>query len=487
MKKLLTLAILLLPTLVSGQTSAQTNSETSVTSEQTNSETSETTSETSVTSEQTNNEQTNNEQNALIANLLDIDEDASWFERFIAYEAERILQLDPYGVTAQMPQGWLKIKWDTGFIEAGHRYNRFGELGPVFAPLSFESNGEQVIEADLGFGGTGHGYTLQMSYGLFDRLNWYVEHTWTFQHVTIDPSLATVDEDGNYIHPGYASFFDIDDPQAYDSEEFLYNTFPMLGRPTPDTEYNATWMRGDVNTGFSWNFFRNERMSAAITPRIFIPTGYVPDPNSSIFYGTGPALESSVGGWMTSVTQGLDFRLLRLPPWIEIIASTETTLGYAFKQERPYPTNFLQPDPLAQQIDPSAFPDLSELEGTFDYTPGISVDWYAKTGFQFGPLGLSAGYGLKYSQEPLMGSDTDPNFQLMVDSLEIMGSQTQHLVQVGASLSLLPLRIPGNIGASYTEAIGGQNAIVFDNYWIINAELFFPIFALWNPRPWERD
>ena len=412
------------------------------------------------------------------------DPDASWFSNFIGYEVNRILGMDLYGVTAQLPAGWLKFKWDWGMIEAGSRYNGVGDLGPVMEPIQFEQDGNTLISADLGLSGQGGGHTIQMSYGIIDPLDWYIEHTWFYQNVSLDPVLEQVDDNGNFIDPSVGSLIGVDDPQNYNAEQFLYDTLPRLGRPTPSTTYRGRRVTGDINTGFSWNYFRNMRMSASVTPRVFLPTGNQPPPNQNLTYGTGPALETSVGGWIVSATQGLDFRVYRRG-FLDIITSTETTLGYGFRQSRPYPTNFVEPDPLAQQLDPVAFPDLSDLEGDFEYTPGWSFDWNAQLSVALGPLGLLGGYGIQHSTEPLIRGDEE--FVQMVEALELLGSQTLYLVQGGASLSLLPIYIPMNIGFSYRAAVAGRDAIVFDNYWTISAEMFLPIFALWNPRPWEND
>ncbi|MCA9298427.1 MAG: hypothetical protein KDA28_05135, partial [Phycisphaerales bacterium] len=335
--------------------------------------------------------------------------------------------------------------------------------------------------------GTGAGHTLQMSYGVIDRLDWYWETTFYRQNISIDPVLAEVDDEGNHLSPAIAPILGVEDTQGYGAEEFLYDTFPALGRPTPQTTFTARRLMGDINTGFSWNYFRNSRMSGALTPRIFIPSGWQPEPEQDILYGTGPALEVNGQGWATSTTHGLDFRLFRSAPWFDVIASTETTIAYGFNQNREFPTNFVAPLEVAQQLDPEAFPDMSGLSGTFDYIPGWSFDWLAQINFQLALFGVGFGYGVQHSSAPTIRIDeSDPaqvGFVQMIDSLELIGSSTANLIQVGGSVSLLPIYLPMNVAFSYKRYVGGHDVIALDNWIQVTLEAVAPVFMLWNRDP----
>lgn len=397
---------------------------------------------------------------------------------FLWGEIDRIGELDLYGVSSQLPKGYLGVKWDWTTIKAGSRFDADGNEGPAMEPIEFIGNdGQKDISIDLGLNGKGGGHTFQVSYGITDPLDWYVEIPFTYMNIQLSPTVAVIDEEGNKIDPALAAAAGYD-PKAYDVETFLYDTMPRLGRPTPATGYKARWLLGDINTGFSWNYTRSKRFSASMVGRVFLPTGKVQNPNNALFYGTGPALDTSTGGWAMGMTHGLDLRVLKYEPWFfDMIVSTELTIAYAFQQRRPYPTNFVPPDPALARLDPATFPDLSHLEGDFDYTPGFSVDWIAGVQMQIAVLGLAFAYGTSFQQAPWLSGD--PAFVSMVEGLELIGQQTLRSWQVGASLPLLPL-LPASLGVSYRKAVSGNNAIVFDDYWQVTVQAYAPLFLLWE-------
>ena len=411
---------------------------------------------------------------------------------YLNREFERIGGMDLYGVTSQLPKGYLSMKWDWGTITASKRYNRFGELGPVMEPISFTApDGSEIINIDLGLSGGGGGHTFQFSYGISDPVDWYFELPFTYMDISFSPKMSAVknaagetykDELGNTykIHPDYAPLLGVTNPLQYNECKFMYETLPALGRPTPATEFRASWLLGDINTGFSWNIFRNERMSIALTPRVYFPTGRAPDPNSNLMYGTGPEMETGIGGWAVGATQGYDIRLFKYKFWLDIILSSELTIGYAFKQERAYPTNFVTPSPLASALDDRSFPDLTHLEGTFSYTPGFSLDWTAQLQIQVAILGLGVAYGVQYAQEPSLGAD--PAFISMVEGLELFGPMYQEGVQLAASISLLPFYIPIDIAIQRRWITGGYNTIVFDDFWQLTVKAYLPLKWLWDRK-----
>lgn len=403
-------------------------------------------------------------------------------------ELHRIGQLDLYGVSAQLPQGFLKIKWDYGWLDANSRFDADGNRGPVFQPLSFELNGEEQLNVDLDMSGRGHGHTFQVSYGITDPLDWYIEIPFTAMQLRIDPQVNAIDDEGNTIGATAASFFGVEDRMAYNASNFLYETFPQLGRPAPAVGYDGKWLLGDINTGFSWNIFRSHRFSTAWTNRVFLPTGNVPAPESSITYATGPEPEIGVGGWGVSTTSGYDLRVAQLPPWVDVIASTEIGFGYFFKQSRPYPSNFTAPSPIAAQLDPESFPDLSHLDGEFDYTPGFSTNWSAQLNVQVLIVGFGVAYGWQHAQKPHL--DGDPAFEQMVNGLELLGARSLSEVQVGGSLSLLPFYVPVQLGLVRRFLVDGRDTLAFDNFWQLTVETVAPLHMLWNRearRPAPRE
>jgi hypothetical protein len=407
-----------------------------------------------------------------------------WWGRFMDKELELIGKMDLYGVTSQLPQGYAYIKWDWGTIEAGNRYDSRRRKGPVMKPIQFtqDTDGdgieEKLISIDMGLKGKGGGHTFQFSYGIIDALDWYIEVPFTYMNLGFSPKTQIIDDEGNRVAPSLASVLGIKNPKTFNAYQFNNELLPLLGRPSLDTSYEGKWLLGDINTGVSWNIYRNHRFSVALTPRVFLPTGHQPSSNSNLLWGTGPEMETGMGGWGAGFTQGYDVRLFQYSYWVSVVLSAEVAMAYGFPQQRAYPTNFPVPNPMAVALDPSAFPDLSHLEGKFRYTPGFSMSALLQLNVQVTLLGLSAGIGVMHSQEPEL--DADRSFIQMAKSLELLGTMQQELFQLGASLNLLPLYIPVELGFSYKKNISGYNAIVFDNYFQFTLKTYFPIWRDWD-------
>ena len=408
------------------------------------------------------------------------------YRGWLRSEIERIgNDYDLYGVSAQLPAGYLKFKWDYGWLTADSRFDRYGNRGPVINPITEvdPTTGETQLDVGLDVSGSGHGHTFQTSYGITDPLDWYVEVPFTAMNLNLNPDVRVVDDEGNRIG-SIGSLLGYTDRTAYDEEAFLYETLPALGRPAPAVGYDGRWLLGDINTGFSWNFFRNERFSSAYTGRVYLPTGHIPSPESSLTYATGPQPEIGVGGWGVSSTSGYDLRLYK-HSWIDIILSHELGFGYFFKQSRPYPTNFTEPNPiftepnsLAAQLDPGLAADLSNLEGEFDYTPGFNLTWAAQLNMSVAIFGLGVAYGWQYSQEPVI--EGDEAFISMVEAMELLGASAINEVQLGASVNLLPLYIPANVGLTRRIVVGGRDTLAWSNFWQLTVETIVPMYLLWD-------
>jgi hypothetical protein len=371
---------------------------------------------------------------------------------------KRAIELDLYGVTAQLPQGVASAKWDYTVLKANRRYDNHRRLGKLLAPL--ELGGETI---DLGMGGEGGGHTFQFSYGIIDSLDWYFELPYMFMDVAFNPNDA--------------------------AKNFFCTVFPSLGRQIPDMRYKAKWVMGDINTGFSWNIYRNKVLSVALTPRIYLPTGHQPSPNRSLTYAMGPELEMGIGGWAVGFTQGYDVKLFQWSHWVGAVASTEFAFSYALPQTRKYPSNFTQGAQLPGE-EGKMFPDLSHLnpenpnyinDRDFTYIPGMGFSWLGQINFSVLNFGFGAAIGLDHSAEAEFGGDTDPAFQMMADALELTGTQTLYAMQLACSVNLLPFYIPAEVAFQWRKAIDGYNAIVFDDYYQIMIKGYFPVLpSLWK-------
>lgn len=416
------------------------------------------------------------------------------YKEFMDSEIEKVAEMDLYGVTSQLPKGYLSMKWDWGTITAKNRYNNKRRLGPVMEPITFsDDNGDPLISIDMGLKGHGGGHTFQWSYGIIDELDWYFELPFTYMDISFYPTPLQVgtDDDGNaiYVADSAAALLGIRDPKTFSGCDMNYYVLPALNRPAVATHSKGEWVLGDINTGFSWNIFRNERFSVALTPRVFLPTGHKPDPNNNLTYGTGAEIETGIGGWAVGFTQGYDLRLFKYSYWVDIVLSSEFSTSYGFPQKRKYPTNF--PDMRAtddpetavdesaapttgELMDPNMFPQLHGLQGEFTYTPGWSLDWTAQLQFNFAIFGFAVGYGITHSQEPELTGD--PAFITMAKGLELLGQSTTEAVQIAASVSLLGLYIPLDIAFKYTKVVDGYNAIVFDDFFQLTLKGYIPLF-----------
>ena len=424
---------------------------------------------------------------------------------FIDREIDKIGTMDLYGVTAQLPRGYFKFKWDWSSLTATQRYNSEHNAGPALHitptikqnwkdPKTGKTVQKDVplLDLDFGLNGKGGGHTIQMSYGILGNFDWYIEIPIQYMEVSFNPKLNPIEEldpttgllvpSQNQLHPQLASFLGYTNRSGIDGWGFLKRLMPQLGRPLPAERFKGAWLLGDINTGFSWNWFRNSRMSAALTPRVYFPTGTLADPNASLFYGTGPQLDTGVGGWAVGFTQGYDVRIYKYLYWVDILFSTEFTTSYGFSQQRKYPTNFLAAGAAAAMLDPSGnmFPDLSNLgkngNNTFTYVPGWGLSWTAQLQFQLAILGLGVMYGVSHSQEPEIRGD--PGFIAMSKSLQLLGTSTYQAIGLSASLTLLPLYIPAEVMFSWKKMVDGYNAIIFDNYFSLTAQFFVPVWPM---------
>lgn len=384
-----------------------------------------------------------------------------------------VIEMDLYGTSAQLPRGFASVKYDHTRLKAHRRYNDKHEITPLLAPISLPGG----VKLDLGLGGEGGGHLFQASYGITDRFNWYFELPYQYMHLAIRPRLLDGETDKPVVNPNDASDTDF---ARREGIRAMYKYLPLLGRPVPNMKYDADWVMSDINTGFSWNPWRTKYLSTHLTCRVFFPTGRIANPNSSLTLGTGPELDTGMGGWAAGFTNGWDLRVYKYSYWIDIGLSSEFSMAYGFKQKRKYPTNFsTEPNKavLAAFQDPSmylSFPDLRHLKGTYDYTPGFSMSWMGQLKVQIAILGLGFGYGVNHSQEPEM--DGDYYFIQMAKGLQLTGQQTLQAIQVGASISLLPFYIPVDFSFNWRKVVDGYNAIIFDDYWNIIVKTYIPIF-----------
>jgi hypothetical protein len=413
---------------------------------------------------------------------------------------ENVIALDLWGIsTPQLPKGVLKIKYRAEHQKVTERYNTSGGTQPFAPSLTFPNvfhdllpglfpSTDDIFFVDLqgpNGGGKGFGHTFQMSYGIIDQLDFYVEIPFQQAEVLFDvtyvPGNLTTDE-WDAIDSLLSGINAISGGPPIDlrTEEGFWRFIEALGRPRLVEQYKSDgWDLGDIHAGFSWNYYKGRYFAAATTGRVYFPTGWQPPPNNSIELFTGAGFPAGTGAWGLSTTQGFDFRLPNPLEWV--IFNLEFTYEYRFRTRRGSPV-FPKRAPIWEEVyqllkseapDIAVlFPDLSDMGDFWHVTYGHSFD--GEIGLTLNPFKIIP-FGVKYaggwSMKPTIGSSSD-EFIRYVEDVEIVGEQAQQLVAFGTAISLIPFYIPLNIVFEYRIPIWGYGAFVVEQNWALTAEFF---------------
>jgi len=420
---------------------------------------------------------------------------------------ERAGDLDLYGVTAQLPQGVFSMKYEWNTRTADGRYNNHRDRTAMVEPITFGEEENPLLVLDLGVSGGGGGVTMQFAYGITDPLDFYFELPMQYANVQMRPKLTKLDPSARTMINAYASAAGYPQAEAdwfnasgqttdrymNEAAAWFLGYLPRLGRPAmyvgdtypedlgPGKEYNTNgWVLGDINLGLSWNYKRSSRWSGALTGRVYLPTGSMANPNSSLTLGTGPGLDRGTGSFGVGFTKGYDVRVFKYEHWVDIILSAEFTGGYFFKSKRRYP-DFPKPTTDGNQLldlldaERLYFPDMSDLTGgSYEYTPGVGLA--ASFGVSVAVLMFDVGatVGYRFFQEPELNADW--RFERMVKNLEMQAAGHTEILRLAAGVNLLPLYIPLRIHYQFEKAIGGRNTLIFtDNHWI-TVQGYIPTF-----------
>ena len=413
---------------------------------------------------------------------------------------ENVIALDLWGIaTVQLPKGILKIKFRNEHQKASQKWGDHGNKVPIAPSLEFPNVFHDLIPGlfpssdDIFFvdlqgatgGGQGWGHTIQMSYGITDSFDWYVE--FPFQRAKVDFDVTYVpgnltDREWKMINGLLSGINRISAGPPIDlrTQEGFWQFIEALGRPRLVQHYESDgWDLGDINTGFSYNYHKAKFFAVASTARVYFPTGWQPPPNNSIELFTGAGFPAGTGAWGLSFTQGFDARLPKPLDWI--IFTMEFTYEYRFKTRRGSPV-FPKRAPLWEQVyqllaseEPDIailFPDLSDMGDFWSITYGSSFD--GEIGITLNPFKIIP-FGIKYaggwSQKPVVES-TSEAFVEYVEAVEIVGEQAQQVIAFGTGISLIPFYIPLNITFEYRIPIWGYGAFVVDQNYAITAEFF---------------
>ncbi|MCL4234087.1 MAG: hypothetical protein KJ042_06175, partial [Deltaproteobacteria bacterium] len=128
-------------------------------------------------------------------------------------------------------------------------------------------------------------------------------------------------------------------------------------------------------------------------------------------------------------------------------------------------------DYLASQgVDVNIFPDLSDIAGTYGYTPG---PWFAaQAGIGMGPLSIAYRHGFAGAATYRTNSE---GLKTLIDEIGLVGYGDDGKVVVNMIAPLTPLFIPGLLSFNFEYATDGRNALIFRDVYTIGVGLGFPL------------
>jgi hypothetical protein len=444
------------------------------------------------------------------------------YKKFWEAELERIIEMDIWGQTGQLPKGYLTIKYQTNHREGvgrrdrnGHKVGRYvnGKLEEtIIPPIAFggklnegqpneinkpcvqKDYSDCLLAFDPGASGAGGSHEFMISYGITGRLDYYLQIPTQYHTVKFQPKMLAID-------PFFATAAGIN-YQPLDRQTVLdfYTFVQRLGRPAPLEKAHLALGLGDINTGFSWNFLRNKWISSALTYRLYLPTARLANPDNSLAFFTGPDLDAGNHTFAVGAGMGHDFRLPHfIHKNIDIVISLEWNFAYAFPWERQYPSvcpavydrmnpdgcrGFRPPEAGASSLfDPNhtSFPDLSNMRAkgsTYTYTPGFSQDISATLNLGFWGVGVGVGVGQSWAQKPEI--DGDYGFIAMVDALQLVAPMRTTGLKVALHIPLFFLDIPATVQFQYQHDLYGSNAIYYKNNFYFTFQGYIPDAALFK-------
>ena len=317
-----------------------------------------------------------------------------------------------------------------------------------------------------------------MSYGITDRLNFFAVVPTTKMSTKL---AMTIERNGEPVGDVERAIF-----QAY---------LKSNGRPMPGTSFSGNDM-GDIRTGVSWNFHREEHFSAAVVPHLIIPTGHNADPNNDIRFLRGPELDRGTHAWATGMTTILDARPVR---WV--VFSLELTAGYRFAYDRKAP-KWLPITDCARISDASAraehcsagspaydqlydlqqsglLPNMEGLGKTYRVDPGISTGVTAAVSFDFYGVGAQVAWQFERNEGSTFHATGDPAaaaaFQRFTTQLGFFAGSEVHAIGVAVRLPLFPLYLPIVLKPNMRWIVAGKSTVKLDGQYGMSAELFLPV------------
>lgn len=370
-------------------------------------------------------------------------------------------ELDLWGGSTTVPQGFLVGMFGYGTMRAAQRFNNKRELEniiPVFdVPDPFNIGGD-FFSLDFNVNGTTRGYFVALSYGVTDNIMVGAGMVMAQVEIKMDPIFTP----GTCERVGVAT-----------REEF-YRLLEQLGRPRPKHVYKTdTVDLGDLDLFMTWNYFRNDWFSTATTQHLYVPTAHTAEPDRAIIFALGPDLDTGNAAWGVGLGEVFDFRP---PAPANVVTFTFTVDGAVYFQSKRESPKFLKPNRdvwdymKSQGVELDFFPDLSDIDGHYYYTP---PPWVALSGgIGAGPLSIAYRHGWGFEGRYQTNS---PGFQQVIDEIGLVGTGDDGRIITALSIPLTPLFIPGVAQIRFEYFTDGRNAMVFRDVYQMGVGLFVPI------------
>ena len=393
---------------------------------------------------------------------------------FAMTKLDHALELDLYGTTAQLPAGVISVKYQYRYIVADERFDSFKERGDLLPEVSFtDGDGEEIVSVNLNGKGRGTVHLFQFSLGLTDPIDFFTEISWADVRTELAPT---------------ARFGSTLSALGLEDYEDLKQLLVLLGRPPPNEVFDTDGLEfGDVQAGFSWNWYRGPEWSFSTVTSAFFPTGEIADANNDINFALGPELDRGAGGYQLLWVNNVDYR----PAWLDkkLILSMEIDYKYTFPYDRPTPSSFTEPNSVVValleliEFDSEFFPDLTDIEPEFEWAPGQSIDALAIVAVEPSKyLTVAAQYGFNYA-EAVEISSSSLEFVQLVEALELTGENYTHAVSLTAAPNMINLGqdflgvpLPFLLSFVWERPFAGKNAIIFDPSFRIVTQFVAPIW-----------
>jgi|GEM_PF-3449603 len=370
-------------------------------------------------------------------------------------------ELDLWGASSTVPQGFLVGLAGWGTMRPFQRFDQDRKLVDILPILSFDDpfhDEGKFFKFDFNISGKGSALLASFMYGITDHLTVGVSTNFMVVEIKVDPIFT----------PGTVDYIGVST-----LDEF-YVVLEALGRPRPKTRYKTDGVDcGDTVLNLTWNYFRTDYFSTAVTGNVFLPTSHRADPNSNLTFGLGPDIDTGYGAWGVGMNVPLDFRLPKPVKWVSFSITGEG--AYFFRSTRKSP-DFLPIDTdvrdwiEAQGVDVDFFQDLTDMGSTYYYTPG---PWAAVSGtLGVGPVSVTYRHG--WGWEASYDSDSE-GFKKMIDFIGLVGNGDDGKLIFSVSLPLTPIYLPALAQFRFEYQTDGRNTLVYRDIYGAGIGFFIPL------------